>query len=57
MRGQIHHRRFETSKENITTDSESPAMTLAGFPWQELGTKSLPTALNPVIGVAVSGRS
>lgn len=35
MRGQIHHRRFETSKGNITTDSESPAMALAGFPWQE----------------------
>lgn len=31
MRRQIHHRLFEASKGNITTDSESPAMTQMGL--------------------------
>lgn len=39
-------------REILTTDSESPAIALV--PWQELGTQSLPTALNSVIGVAVT---
>lgn len=51
-----NHRIFEPSRGNRTTDSESPALTLAGCTWQELGTRSLPTALNPVTGVTVSGR-
>lgn len=31
-------------------------MTVMGYTWQELGTKSLLTALNPVTGVPIHGR-
>lgn len=55
MRERSHHRFFETSKGNVTTDSGNPAITL-GCPWQDLGTERLLAALNPALGAAVSGR-
>lgn len=42
MRGQIHHRCFETSKGNITTDSKSPAVT-GGLPLAVTGHQEPPS--------------
>lgn len=48
-------RQIQTSKGKVTTDSETQPR-LVDSARQELGTRSLPAALNPVTGVAIDGR-